>query len=400
MKKLFEEIKQDKLKFATVCVAFVVFAVSIVIAMVNVNDTYAISNSDGYVCPLDGGAAVYGEIHNGVTGYYCSLKNVLVSTSSYGVGDDVSSDEDCKLYLKEAGYTKITTDAGYYCSYEAVKEGTPIPDTSITKTMYSSDGGYVPCFETTSTGATMSGSYNGCTKIEVNPTNFNNWYYNSAKNCYIEQSTVSESSHSSCSTPDTSNPIYMYSSNVSSVPCYTQANKSSGVKKNLNGCATIKVVPANGWYYSVTYSCYIESSYLSSSLSSSCSTGGGSEEPVTTYTVSYNANGGDNAPSSQTKTKGTDLTLSSDVPTRDGFEFVNWNTEKDGTGTSYGKGGKYIADSDVTLYAQWKENSKVDEDLPSGSPSTGDALIYIAWAIGLGALGYSVYYFIKKKSYL
>ena len=36
------------------------------------------------------------------------------------------------------------------------------------------------------------------------------------------------------------------------------------------------------------------------------------------YTVSYNANGGSGAPSAQTKTHGTNLTLSSTVPTRSG----------------------------------------------------------------------------------
>lgn len=76
-----------------------------------------------------------------------------------------------------------------------------------------------------------------------------------------------------------------------------------------------------------------------------------------TYTISYNANGGSGAPGSQTKTHGTDLKLSSTKPTRDGYTFVNWNTNKDGTGTSYNSGGIYSTNAAVTLYAQWKANS-------------------------------------------
>lgn len=75
---------------------------------------------------------------------------------------------------------------------------------------------------------------------------------------------------------------------------------------------------------------------------------------VTTYTVAYNANGGSGAPSSQTKTYGTALTLSATVPTRTGYAFTGWNTKSDGSGTSYSSGGDYTANASVTLYAQWQ----------------------------------------------
>ena len=75
-----------------------------------------------------------------------------------------------------------------------------------------------------------------------------------------------------------------------------------------------------------------------------------------TYTISYNANGGSGAPSSQTKTYGTALELSSTKPTRTGYTFNGWNTASDGSGTSYSSGDSYTANSAVTLYAQWEEN--------------------------------------------
>ena len=72
-----------------------------------------------------------------------------------------------------------------------------------------------------------------------------------------------------------------------------------------------------------------------------------------TYTVSYNANGGSGAPSNQTKTHGTNLTLSSTKPTRTGYDFTKWNTKSDGSGTAYSSGGTYSSNAAVTLYAQW-----------------------------------------------
>lgn len=71
------------------------------------------------------------------------------------------------------------------------------------------------------------------------------------------------------------------------------------------------------------------------------------------YTVTYNANGGSNAPQAQTKTHGTALTLSSTKPTRSNYIFVGWGTSASATTTSYSPGGSYIKESSITLYAIW-----------------------------------------------
>ena len=75
------------------------------------------------------------------------------------------------------------------------------------------------------------------------------------------------------------------------------------------------------------------------------------------YTISYNANGGSGAPSSQTKTYGKSLTLSSTKPTRTGYIFLKWNTKADGSGIDYDSGASYTSNSANTLYAIWKANS-------------------------------------------
>lgn len=76
----------------------------------------------------------------------------------------------------------------------------------------------------------------------------------------------------------------------------------------------------------------------------------------TSYTVSYDANGGSGAPSSQTKTKDVTLTLSSTKPTRSGYTFLGWATSASATSASYQPGGSYTANASVTLYAVWSCN--------------------------------------------
>lgn len=72
-----------------------------------------------------------------------------------------------------------------------------------------------------------------------------------------------------------------------------------------------------------------------------------------TYTISYNANNGSGTMSNQTKTYGTDLTLRANTFTRTGYNFKNYNTAANGSGTSYSSGGKYTANTAATMYAQW-----------------------------------------------
>lgn len=74
---------------------------------------------------------------------------------------------------------------------------------------------------------------------------------------------------------------------------------------------------------------------------------------LTSYTVSYNANGGSGAPSSQTKYYGKTLTLSTTIPTRTGYKFSGWATSSTATSATYSAGGSYTANAAATLYAVW-----------------------------------------------
>lgn len=98
------------------------------------------------------------------------------------------------------------------------------------------------------------------------------------------------------------------------------------------------------------------------------------------HTVRYDANAKNDTsvkgiPASQSKTANVDITLSSDVPTRNGYTFLGWNTKADGKGTAYASGATYIHDQNggtVTLYAQWtpwKHVLHYNKNVPTSSTS-------------------------------
>lgn len=75
------------------------------------------------------------------------------------------------------------------------------------------------------------------------------------------------------------------------------------------------------------------------------------------YTISYNANGGSGAPSSQEKDYGKSITLSSTVPTRSGYSFLGWSTSSSATTVTYSSGATYSSNASTTLYAVWHKHS-------------------------------------------
>ena len=90
--------------------------------------------------------------------------------------------------------------------------------------------------------------------------------------------------------------------------------------------------------------------------------------------LSYSDNLGDfpeleasNIPDSQNLSYTAAAKASNKVPTRTGFTFLNWNTEADGSGTSYDPGDIVFAANSkkesTTLYAQWEQLHLGSEDL-------------------------------------
>ena len=113
---------------------------------------------------------------------------------------------------------------------------------------------------------------------------------------------------------------------------------------------------------------------------------------INTYTVSYKANGGSGGPSSQTKTYGKALTVTSSKPIRTDYNFTKWNTTSSGSGVSYSSGGTIPANTDsagkstnksFTLYAQWEKATCVVTFNANGGTGSGKVVPSI---IGTGMI--------------
>ena len=73
------------------------------------------------------------------------------------------------------------------------------------------------------------------------------------------------------------------------------------------------------------------------------------------FSLIYNANGGTDAPSSQTGE--TSYTISSTRPTRVGYNFAGWSTSSNAASASYQPGDTITPSGDMTLYAVWSQQS-------------------------------------------
>ena len=80
------------------------------------------------------------------------------------------------------------------------------------------------------------------------------------------------------------------------------------------------------------------------------------------YTVTFEANGGEGSMNQQTFTYDVKQTLTPNAFTRTGYSFTGWNTQADGNGSTYGDEAEILnltteANGSITLYAQWSINS-------------------------------------------
>lgn len=165
-------------------------------------------------------------------------------------------------------------------------------------------------------------------------------------------------------------PSYMKVITLATVAKYNLTlNKSTGVSTiyyKVNGASsytsttTNKTLSVNSgttyYYYGVPQTGYTMNSCTSSSPCSGTMTSSVTKTLTAsrkTYTISYNANGGTGAPSSQTKTYGITLTLSNTKPVKIGYPFLGWTINSNGTGTLYQPGGSFTTNANTTLYAKY-----------------------------------------------
>lgn len=87
--------------------------------------------------------------------------------------------------------------------------------------------------------------------------------------------------------------------------------------------------------------------------------------PKTRYTVTFDSNGGSGTMTSQevVGVDGEDIYVCfnpNSFEPMDGYRFIGWNTQADGSGTSYANGALTEITSDMTLYAQWSNQCLIE----------------------------------------
>ena len=95
-----------------------------------------------------------------------------------------------------------------------------------------------------------------------------------------------------------------------------------------------------------------------------------------TYTVSFNANGGNGTMTEQIFKEGEAQALAKNSFTRENYAFVNWSVMKDGSGTTYSDGQTITVTFNMTLYAQWRCTN------PAPGPAPVDSVTVIFDANG------------------
>ncbi len=203
---------------------------------------------------------------------------------------------------------------------------------------------------------TVTYEYNGATggnaqRVDTSTFTFGGWYKeNNFKNQVIESTQVTTTSN------------------------HTLYAEWTG------GGITLPTPTKNGY----TFECWCTDSGLSNSVG----TGGAiynansniklyakwTQNPIITYTVTYNKNTGDaveNMPSNQIKTQGVNLKLSDLVPTRAGYTFKGWSTNISQTETGeYQAGATYSQDANLTLYAVWKKAGSSSIEIAQDAKNT------------------------------
>ncbi len=116
------------------------------------------------------------------------------------------------------------------------------------------------------------------------------------------------------------------------------------------------------------------------------------------WTLKYDGNTDDdsanNIPEKVQKSVTEDAEIDSKTPTRNGYTFKGWNTEKDGSGKTYNAGDEYKSPGKadvIVLYAQWGNASK-GEQKPTGVAS------YIIGFVSVGIVAGGIYLIAKKKN--
>ena len=103
------------------------------------------------------------------------------------------------------------------------------------------------------------------------------------------------------------------------------------------------------------------------------------------YRLAYDANTGENAPSTHNVRWGTNANISSSIPTKYGYTFKGWNKDSSATTAEYQAGSSYnlteyaSRGQTLTIYAVWEINYYSLEYNANGGENAPESVNIIAW---------------------
>ena len=121
----------------------------------------------------------------------------------------------------------------------------------------------------------------------------------------------------------------------------------------------------NGWYTSASGGSVITASSTVKITANQALYAHWTSIPTTTYTLTYDANGGTGAPAAQTGNG--KITLSSAQPQREGYTFIGWAKSNTATTAQYASGASFSLTANTTLYAVWQKDQTPDD--PTAVPA-------------------------------
>lgn len=156
--------------------------------------------------------------------------------------------------------------------------------------------------------------------------------------------------------------------------------------------------PTNGTNHNLTLAAKVDAQTVSGSYETTINFRAVTNAIPKVDIVTFDANGadsGDMSGDNAVAASGSYTTLPSSTYTKNGYRFIGWNTEPDGTGTSYVNEGEYTStatneNQNITLYAMWSnfpEGISTEGTTPNGNPGVTISRAYeIAYAAaGKGA---------------
>ncbi|MBR2044352.1 MAG: C40 family peptidase [Clostridia bacterium] len=103
-----------------------------------------------------------------------------------------------------------------------------------------------------------------------------------------------------------------------------------------------------------------------------------------TYEVAFDACGGNNAPAPQIKLHGSDMTVTTVIPTKFATQFLGWAETPNATVPTYLPGAAYYTNAPATLYAVWGESK--GDIYADGKLDTSDFALFKIMLSGVASI--------------